>query len=143
MLAPQIPENVFSTNSTCLTLNISKSEEECDLYGIHIEYKLFKEIHWNILASDIDTSLYPDGNISFCEFSSATWYQVKLVITNDAGKTTKILSFATKSIHGESVPQQPEMTENILDEANDYNEPVNWIKITLILISILLPLITL
>lgn len=58
------------------------------------------EIRWTVLSSDIANSDENRNNLIFCDFRPATWYQLKVSATNDAGKTTAHYNIATTKLNG-------------------------------------------
>lgn len=58
------------------------------------------ELRWTVLSSDISDSDENHNNLIFCDFRPATWYQLKVSATNDAGKTTATYNVATTKING-------------------------------------------
>lgn len=62
------------------------------------------ELRWTVVSSDISNSDENRDNLIFCDFSPATWYQLKVSATNDAGKTTAHYNFATTKLNGGTFP---------------------------------------
>lgn len=58
------------------------------------------ELRWTVVSSDISNSDENRDNLIFCDFSPATWYQLKVSATNDAGKTMAHYNFATTKLNG-------------------------------------------
>lgn len=58
------------------------------------------DIRWTVVSSDISNSDESRENMVFCDFLPATWYQLKVLAMNDAGKTTALYDFATTRING-------------------------------------------
>lgn len=58
------------------------------------------EIRWTVLSSDIANSDENRNNLIFCDFRPATWYQLKVSATNDAGRTTAHYNIATTKLNG-------------------------------------------
>lgn len=72
-----------------------------NLNGINKILILFSgELRWTVVSSDISNSDENRNNLVFCDFLPATWYQLKMSATNDAGKTTAHYNFATTKING-------------------------------------------
>lgn len=58
------------------------------------------ELRWTVLSSDISSADETRNNLIFCDFRPATWYQLKVSATNDAGKTTAHYNIATTKLNG-------------------------------------------
>lgn len=57
-------------------------------------------LRWKVLSSDISNSEENRNNLIFCDFRPATWYQLKVSATNDAGKMTATYNIATTKVNG-------------------------------------------
>lgn len=77
--------------------------------------------------------------MTFCDFLPATWYQLKISATNDAGKTVAQYNFATTRLDGEGIPP-PEVFPSENELSHDViimNEDGSWLP-TIIVGSIIL-----
>lgn len=66
----------------------------------HYYFSNSGDIRWTVVSSDISNSDEKRENLVFCDFQPATWYQLKVSATNDAGKTTALYDFATTKVNG-------------------------------------------
>lgn len=62
------------------------------------------DIRWTVVSSDISNSDENRESLSFCDFTPATWYQLKMSASNDAGRTLTMQNFATTNLAGERIP---------------------------------------
>ncbi|XP_058830387.1 cell adhesion molecule Dscam2 isoform X2 [Topomyia yanbarensis] len=133
--APQIPEerDLIVTNATCLNLHLHTWHDGgCPITHFSIEYRRLHTPFWTTISSDISGTERSNDNISFCEFISATWYELKITSNNDAGETTAQFNFATTTLTGDKIPL-PEYVEIKSDDTTiKMNEDVQLTKIYMI-----------
>lgn len=100
---PQAPEekDFLKVNSTCLNMLLSSwNNGGCTISHFSIEYRALGDLRWTVVSSDTSGSDENKDNLVFCDFKPASWYQLKISATNDAGKTSIQYNFATTTITG-------------------------------------------
>lgn len=100
--------DLIATNATCIHLNLSSwNNGACPISHFSIEHRPLGDIRWTVVSSDISNSDENRESLVFCDFQPATWYQLKMSASNDAGRTLTTLNFATTNMAGEriAVPQ--------------------------------------
>lgn len=103
---PQAPEekDFLKVNSTCLNMLLSSwNNGGCTISHFSIEYRALGDLRWTVVSSDTSGSDENKDNLVFCDFKPASWYQLKISATNDAGKTSIQYNFATTTITGGKV----------------------------------------
>lgn len=137
-IAPDEKEFIH-TNSTCLQLVLSAwNNGGCIISHFSIEHRPLGEIRWTVVSSYTSGNIENNDSMIFCEFLPATWYQLKISATNDAGKTTAQYNFATTRIDGELIPP-PEVfpSENELSHGTIAEDSTgNWLSTIVILLVI-------
>lgn len=85
------------------------------------------DTRWTVVTSDISNSDENRENLVFCDFISATWYQLKMSATNDAGKTSAQYYFGTTNLNGEPIPKPDVFPEMDQTSIVPYVEPFDWL----------------
>lgn len=99
----QAPEDkdFISTNATCLNLLLSAwNDGGCVISHFSIEHRALGEARWTVVSSDTSGTDGTSEQLVYCDFLPASWYQLKISATNDAGKTTAQYNFATTTVTG-------------------------------------------
>lgn len=76
----------------------------CPISHFSIEHRPLGDIRWTVVSSDISNADEHHDSLDFCDFLPATWYQLKMSASNDAGRTLTTLNFATTNLAGERIP---------------------------------------
>lgn len=100
---PQAPDekDFIRVNDTCLNMMLSSwINGGCPISHFSIEYRTYGERIWTVVSSDISSAETNKENLVFCEFKSASWYQLKITAKNEAGKTSVQYNFATTTTNG-------------------------------------------
>lgn len=100
---PQAPEekDFLKVNTTCLNMLLSSwNNGGCPISHFSIEYRSLGEVRWTVVSSDTSSSDANKDNLIFCDFKSASWYQLKISAKNEAGKTSVQYNFATTTLTG-------------------------------------------
>lgn len=101
--SPQAPEekDFLRVNATCVNMLLSSwNNGGCLISHFSIEHRSLGDIRWTVLSSDTSGSDENKDNLVFCDFSPASWYQLKISAINDAGKTSIQYNFATTTLAG-------------------------------------------
>lgn len=61
------------------------------------------DIRWTVVSSDISNSEENRESLVFCDFMPATWYQLKMSASNDAGRALATCNFATTNMAGDRI----------------------------------------
>lgn len=97
--------DLIRTNSSCIHLNLSAWHNGgCPISHFSIEHRQLGDIRWTVVSSDISNADEHREALDFCDFAPATWYQLKMSASNDAGRTLTTLNFATLNLAGERIP---------------------------------------
>lgn len=97
--------DLIQTNSSCIHLNLSAWQTGgCPISHFSIEHRQLGDIRWTVVSSDISNAGEHRDALDFCDFAPATWYQLKMSASNDAGRTMTTLNFATLNLAGERIP---------------------------------------
>lgn len=100
---PQAPDekDFLKVNMTCLNMLLSSwNNGGCLISHFSIEYRTLADHRWTVVSSDTSSL---DGNkdsLIFCDFTPASWYQLRIAAQNEAGKTSIQYNFATTTIDG-------------------------------------------
>lgn len=100
---PQAPEekDFLKVNTTCLNMLLSSwNNGGCPISHFSIEYRSLGDVRWTVVSSDTSSSDGNKDNLVFCDFKSASWYQLKISAKNEAGKTSVSYNFATTTVTG-------------------------------------------
>ena len=100
---PQAPDekDFLKVNTTCLNMLLSSwNNGGCQISHFSIEYRSLGELRWTVVSSDTSSSDANKDNLVFCDFKSASWYQLKISAKNEAGKTSIQYNFATTTLTG-------------------------------------------
>lgn len=100
---PQAPEekDFLKVNTTCLNMLLSSwNNGGCPISHFSIEYRSLGDVRWTVVSSDTSSSDANKDNLVFCDFKSASWYQLKIAAKNEAGKTSIQYNFATTTLTG-------------------------------------------
>lgn len=62
------------------------------------------ENRWIVVSSYTARHEEQNDRMVLCDFLPATWYQLRISATNDAGKTVAQYNFATTRVDGELIP---------------------------------------
>lgn len=100
---PQAPDekDFLKVNDTCLNMLLSSwINGGCPISYFSIEYRSLGDLRWTVVSSDISSAETNKDNLIFCDFKSASWYQLKITAKNEAGKTSVQYNFATTTVTG-------------------------------------------
>lgn len=99
-IAPEDKEFI-NTNASCIQLKLSAwNDGGCLISHFSIEHRPLGEARWLVVSSDTSTTDTSNGELVFCDFLPASWYQLRISASNDAGKTTAQYNFATTTTSG-------------------------------------------
>lgn len=130
----------MQTNVSCIHLNLSAwNNGGCPIAHFSIEHRAIGDIRWTVVSSDISNSDENRESLVFCDFSPATWYQLKMSATNDAGRTSATYNFATTNLSGERIATPAVFPgEDVTnDEPFKFSDQSDWILAAIVALIIL------
>lgn len=102
------------------------------------------EKQWIVVSSYTARHEDPNDRMVLCDFLPATWYQLRVSATNDAGKTVAQYNFATTRVDGEIIPLPkifPSGNEELAHDVVTLNEESGWLSTITISAIIILALL--